>query len=63
VHRHHRGKARRWMNQTRHNGAAVGPVLVDGGGQLAATVELLAAWLRSNGRQLEVGEMDIKHSE
>jgi hypothetical protein len=30
---------------------------------LAATAELLAAWLRSNGRQLEVGEMDIKHSE
>lgn len=31
--------------------------------QLEATVELLAAWLTSNGRQLEVGEKDIKHSE
>ena len=31
--------------------------------QLEATVELLAAWLTSNGRQLEVGEKDIKHYE
>ncbi|MDG1130750.1 MAG: very short patch repair endonuclease, partial [Paracoccaceae bacterium] len=31
--------------------------------QLTATVELLAAWLPSNSGQLEVGEMDIKHSD
>jgi len=31
--------------------------------QLTATVELLSAWLLSDSRQLEVGEMDIKHSE
>ncbi|MGO4917827.1 hypothetical protein [Pseudogemmobacter sp. W21_MBD1_M6] len=31
--------------------------------QLATTVELLRAWRLSDSRQLEVGEMDIKHSE
>ena len=31
--------------------------------QLVETVELIAAWLLSNGRQIEVGETDIKHSE
>lgn len=30
--------------------------------QLAATVEILAAWLFSGSSQLEVGEKDIKHS-
>lgn len=31
--------------------------------QLAAAVERLATWLLSNGRQLEISELDIKHSE
>lgn len=31
--------------------------------QLAATVDVLAAWLLSDSRQLEVGEKDIRHSE
>lgn len=31
--------------------------------QLAATIEILRAWLLSDDRQLEIGEKDIKHFE